>query len=86
MNVVILTISVTGILAGWVLRLGAKRKPSLNKGWSVLAFTVTTAALAVGGAAKTTAPMDSNWWRALGFGLLTLVGLVSGILMLRAKE
>jgi hypothetical protein len=86
MKLVILTIAVGGLLIGWALRLGAKRNPSLNKGWSVLAFTVTTAALAIGGAIKTTAAMDADWWRAAGFGLLTLVGLVSSALMLRPKS
>jgi hypothetical protein len=82
MKTLIASIAVVCVLFGWIFLSVQKRRPSLNKGWAVLAFACACGALTLGAAKTTMAALDAGWWRAVGFGLLFLVGLIAGSSML----
>jgi hypothetical protein len=65
------------IAAGLILRFVHKNKPSVNNGWYALSIGAALACLAISYA------MDPDWWRTAGFGSVSLVCFIAGIVMLK---
>ena len=71
------------VVAGWILLIVGKRKPKIGRGWALLCFSSACGLLAVRSARKTQGlcALDQYWWEAVGYTLLTVVGLLVGVFL-----